>query len=90
MSISADPKLSNSFYPPNTNAHTPIDLSLIQEAQRSDTAISSMIAYKQLARKLTSEDQRGETPQIKALMHEWSKLSIEESNLHNRKVGPKN
>ena len=32
----------------------------------------------------------GKTPQIKALMHEWSKLSIEESNLHNRKVGLKN
>ena len=34
MSISADPKLPNSFYPPNTNGHTPIDLSLIQEAQK--------------------------------------------------------
>ena len=90
MSISADPKLPNSFYPPNTNGRTPIDLSLIHEAQRSDPAIRRVIAYKQLARKLTNEDRRGETPQVKALMHEWSKLFIEQNNLLDRKAGNNN
>ena len=46
MSTSADPKLPNSFYPPNANGHTPIDLSLIHEAQTIDPAIHRVIAYK--------------------------------------------
>ena len=49
MSILADPKLPNSFYPPNANGHTQIDLSLIHEAQTSDPAVRRVIAYKQLA-----------------------------------------
>ena len=90
MFISAAPKLPSSFYPPNTNGHTPIDLSLIQEAQTSDPAIRRVTAYKQLACKLTNEDRRGETPQVKALMYEWSKLFIEENVLLYRKAGTKN
>ena len=90
MSISADPKLPNSFYPPNANGHTPIDLSLIHKAQTSDLAIHRVIAYKQLARKLTNEDRRRETPQVKTLMREWSKLFIEQNNLLYRKAGNNN
>ena len=90
MSISADPKLPNSFYPSNANGHTPIDLSLIHEAQTSDPAACRVIAYKQLARKLTNEDRRGETSQVKALMHEWSKLFIEQNNLLYCKAGNNN
>ena len=54
-------------------------LSLIHKSETSDPAIHRGIAYKQLARKLTNEDQGGETPQVKALVHEWSKQVIEET-----------
>ena len=46
MSVSADPKLSNSFCPPDINCYTPIDLDLIREAQNRDP----IIGYKRQAR----------------------------------------
>ena len=76
MSVSADPKLPNSFCPPDINCYTPIDLDLIREAQNHDPTISRIIGYKRLGCKLTTEDRQGESPQVKSFMHEWSKLYL--------------
>ena len=85
MSVSADPKLPNSFCPPDINCYTSINLDLLREAQNRDPSIS----YKRLARKLTAEDRQGESPQVKSFMHEWSKLYLEWNNLLYRKTGAK-
>ena len=69
MSVSADPKLPNSFCPPDVNCYTPIDLDLIRDAQNRDPTISMIRGYKRLARKLTTEDRQGELPQVKSFMH---------------------
>ena len=62
---------------------------LICEAQNRDPTISRIIGYKRLARKLATEDRQGESPQVKSLMHEWSKLYFEQNNLRYRKQVPK-
>ena len=89
MSVSADPKLPNSFCPPDINCYTPIDLDSIREAQNRDPTISRITGYKRLARKLTTEDRQGELPQVKSFMREWSKLYLEGNNLLYRKTGAK-
>ena len=70
MSVSADPKLPNSFCLPDVNFYTPIDLDLIHEAQNRDPTISRIIGYKKLSHNLATEDRQRESPQVKSFMHE--------------------
>ena len=70
MSVSADPKWPNSFFPPDVNCYTNINLDLIHEAQNCDPTISRIIGYKKLSHKLATEDRQGESPQVKSFMHE--------------------
>ena len=63
MSVSADPALPSSFCPPDVNCSSPIDLDIICEAQNRDPSISRIIGYKKSARKLTTENRQGKSPQ---------------------------
>ena len=55
---------------------TPLPLCNILQAEKEDPNIARIIAYKEQLSWHTSQDPHGESAEVKALMHEWSKLMI--------------
>ena len=56
--------------------HTPLPLRNILQAQKEDPDVARVLAYKEQPMRPTFQDRHGESAEVKALMHEWSKLLI--------------
>ena len=54
--------------------YTPMPLRNIVQAQKEDPDIARVLAYKEQPIRPTLQDRNGESAEVKALMHEWSKL----------------
>ena len=56
--------------------YTPMPLCNIIQAQKEDPDTARVLAYKEQPIRPTFQDRHGESAEVKALMHEWSKLLI--------------
>ena len=56
--------------------YAPLPLCNILQAQKEDADVAHVLAYKKQPLRPTFQDRQGESAEVKALMHEWSKLMI--------------
>ena len=61
----------------------------IVQAQKEDPDIARILAYKEQPIRPTLQDRSGESAEVKALMHEWSKLLIGKDGALYRKTASK-
>ena len=69
--------------------YTPMPLRNIIQAQKEDPDTARVLAYKEQPIRPTFQDRHGESAEVKALMHEWSKLLIGKDGALYRKTASK-
>ena len=83
--VTADQKVFANFdCPPVGKTCWPMKLDFIRQAQQEDPVISRILAFK-LSGKPSAKTLQAESTQVKSLMHEWNKLSLENDDILYRK-----
>ena len=83
--VTADEKVFEDFdNPPVGKTCWPMKLDFIRQAQKDDLVIGCLIAFK-LFGKPSTKTLQTESAQVKSIMHEWNKLSLENDDILYRK-----
>ena len=63
-----------------------MSLTNLLQAQKEDSTIGRVLAYKEQGGRPTKQDRHGESPAVRSLMHEWHKLIVGKDGILYRKT----